>query len=83
MCALRGCETGSMVYHPHPRKLVSLTICRCNYKGSTLSSWFKVLDKSGQVDVLFIDFSRAFDLVCHDILLAKLYKYGVPADLLK
>ena len=39
--------------------------------------WFKVLDKSGQVDVVFIDFSKAFDLVCHDIFLAKLYKYGV------
>ena len=30
---------------------------------------FKGLDKSGQVDVVFIDFSKAFDLVCHDILL--------------
>lgn len=44
--------------------------------------WFKVLDKSGQVNVVFIDFSKAFDLVCHDILLAKLYKYGVHGDLL-
>lgn len=44
--------------------------------------WFKVLDKSGQVDVVFIDFSKAFDLVCHDILLAKLYRYGVHGDLL-
>ena len=43
--------------------------------------WFKVLDKSGQVDVVFIDFS-GFDLVCHDIILAKLYKYGVHGDLL-
>ena len=39
--------------------------------------WFKVWDKSGQVDVVFTDFSNAFDLVCHDILLAKLYKHGV------
>jgi len=43
---------------------------------------FKVLDKSGQVDVVFIDFSKAFDLVCHDILLDKLYKYGVQGGLL-
>ena len=44
--------------------------------------WFKVLDKRGQVDVVFIDFSKAFDLVCHNILLTKLYKYGVHGDLL-
>ena len=34
--------------------------------------WFKVLDKSGRADVVLIDFSKAFDLVCHDILFAKL-----------
>lgn len=49
--------------------------------------WFKALDRSGQVDVVFIDFSKAFDLVmscheCHDILLTKLYKYGVRGVLL-
>ena len=44
--------------------------------------WFKVLDKSGQADVVLIDFSKAFDLVCHDILFAKLYKYGFHGDLL-
>ena len=28
--------------------------------------------KSGQVDIIFIEFSKAFDLICHDILLANL-----------
>ena len=40
------------------------------------------MDKRGQVDVVFIDFSKAFDLVCHNILLTKLYKYGVHGNLL-
>ena len=36
-CA-RACETGPMVYRPYPRRLESLTVCRCYYKGSTFSS---------------------------------------------
>jgi len=35
---MKSCETGPTVYRLYPRRLESLTICRCHYKGSTFSS---------------------------------------------
>ena len=45
--------------------------------------WSKALDNCGQVDVVFINFAKAFDLGNHTILLTKLYKYGVGGSLLE
>ena len=36
----------------------------------------------GQTDVVFLDFARAFDRVPHDILLQKLFNFGMSGFLL-
>ena len=34
----KACETGPRVYRTYPRRLESLMVCGCLYKGSTFSS---------------------------------------------
>ena len=47
-----------------------------------LHRWFSTLDKHGAVDVLFLDFSKAFDNVFHHHLFLKLNTYGIKGQLL-
>ena len=45
---------------------------------TTLEDWTKIIDEPDQcVDVAYLDFRKAFDLVSHKHLLLKLQKYGI------
>lgn len=46
---------------------------------NSVSQW---LDQGFAVDLVLFDFSKAFDVVCHDILITKLYSLGIRGNLL-
>ena len=46
--------------------------------------WTNILNKrKGQIYVILLDFSKAFDIVPHHCLLMKLYMYGIPGKTLR
>ena len=45
--------------------------------------WAKALDEGRQVDVAFLDFSKAFDRVSHLVLLQKLCGFGISGSILQ
>ena len=69
----------------------ALSICQCDFrkKYSTQHSLIamiekarKILDKSGTFGALLTDFSKAFDCMTHDFLIAKLYALNIDMNAL-
>ena len=48
----------------------------------SLEEWSKALDEGGNVDVVYLDISKAFDTVPHKRLTAKMKRYGLGGNLL-
>ena len=48
-----------------------------------LDEWTHILDMGREVDVIYLDFQKAFDSVPHRRLLNKLYSYGFHGNVHK
>ena len=50
-----------------------------------MDKWTKTFDSktSSQTDIIYLDFSKCFDTICHSKLLFKLYKFGIKETAFK
>ena len=49
----------------------------------TLEAWTKIIDEGDGIDVAYLDFRKAFDLVSHKHLIYKMSKYGITGQILE
>lgn len=49
---------------------------------NVLDNWTKILDESGSIDVVYMDFMKAFDKVPHRRLIGKVQSYGITGCVL-
>jgi len=63
-------------------RFISRSSC-CTQLLSTLNDWTSAMDQGFSTDVIYFNFSKAFDSVLHNRLLNKLKGYGVDGKFLE
>ena len=70
------------ILDPHQHGFTQRKSCLTNLLES-LENWTNTLDKGHNLDIIFLDFQKAFDMVPHKRLIKKLSAYGIQGKLLK
>ena len=50
---------------------------------TVMDMWTECLDRGSEIDVIFLDFQKAFDKVPHNRLLDKMKYYGITGNILE
>ena len=77
----------SLLSHINNKLSIKLSGFRKNYSTQycltyMLENWKNTLDKGKHVGAVFMDLSKAFDTINHDLLIAKLEAYGFSTNAL-
>ena len=95
ICKVLGVTGKRSHYEPHDKKHLLFSNAQYGFipRRSTvlqllrvLDDWTQTLDEGGSVDVIYMDFQKAFDTVTtvpHRSLLYKLSRYGITRNLLQ
>ncbi|TKR75920.1 hypothetical protein L596_017141 [Steinernema carpocapsae] len=77
---LKHCQWNNLFCHEHsgflPGSSTTTALGPCFY------NFYVVLESGKLVDIVFIDFSKAFDMVPHKLLLHKIKAHGIRGSLL-
>jgi len=56
-----------------------MPVCSTTYVlVNTMHHWHKAIDDGQSVQVVFVDFNKAFEHVDHNVLMARLVQFGLP-----
>ena len=66
----------------HQHGFVRKRSCQSNLM-ETFEDWTSLIDEGNGVDVIYLDYRKAFDTVPHERLKAKLHGYGIRGNILK